>query len=337
MNLGSLFGLGSMMTPPMFPQEAPVPSPTPEPKWLQGLGSPMGQIALSLLANSRRPDGRATPLGQAAGNSILGYQQQQRDLASEELRKKYMEAQIARMQAPDPARQPQSVAEYEYAKQNGYKGSFEDWTARGSGQPSQAGAIQEYNLAKQTGFTGSYLDFLKARAQSGTGPSPSFNPIQGSDGSWYSFDTRTGKASSTGVGSPAKPLPEAQVKQDIAIKNLGQAVDEYTKALPSLSALSYLNPAEHARIGTIYNNMMLQAKEAYNLGVLNGPDFEILQKVVTDPMTVKGAVTPNAALAKQASELKRIMGNMRSNIVNPTQKGDVPKGGANPQDPLGIR
>ena len=37
--------------------------------------------------------------------------------------------------------------------------------------------------------------------------------------------------------------------------------------------------------------MMLQAKEAYNLGVLNGPDFQILQSVVTDPRSLTGAFT----------------------------------------------
>jgi len=56
-----------------------------------------------------------------------------------------------------------------------------------------------------------------------------------------------------------------------------------------------------------YNNMMLQAKEAYNLGVLNGGDYEILQSVVADPTSFKGAFISNAALKKQATELSRMM------------------------------
>jgi hypothetical protein len=60
-------------------------------------------------------------------------------------------------------------------------------------------------------------------------------------------------------------------------------------------------------MGTKYNNMMLQAKEAYNLGVLNGPDLEILTSVITDPRSMKGVITSNKALDGQASELDRIM------------------------------
>jgi hypothetical protein len=96
-------GLPPMMTPPFFPgyPQAQTPAPTPQPKWLSGLNSPLGQIGLQLLANSRRPDGRATPLGQAVGNSVLGYQQQMQSGQDEQLRRRYMEAQIARMQQPE--------------------------------------------------------------------------------------------------------------------------------------------------------------------------------------------------------------------------------------------
>ena len=57
-----------------------------------------------------------------------------------------------------------------------------------------------------------------------------------------------------------------------------------------------LKPSARAGIGTKYNNMLLQAKEAYNLGVLNGPDYEILQTVITDPRSLTGIATPKKAL-----------------------------------------
>jgi hypothetical protein len=50
--------------------------------------------------------------------------------------------------------------------------------------------------------------------------------------------------------------------------------------------------------------MMLQAKEAYNLGVLNGPDYAILQKVVRDPTNPSSLMFTNKALDKQAENLR---------------------------------
>jgi hypothetical protein len=69
--------------------------------------------------------------------------------------------------------------------------------------------------------------------------------------------------------------------------------------------------------------MMLQAKEAYNLGVLNGPDYDILQRVVRDPTNPSSLLFSNKALDKQAENLRTTA----KNIVNTayiTQGRDVP-------------
>ena len=108
-------------------------------------------------------------------------------------------------------------------------------------------------------------------------------------------------------GGPGDKLPESQQKQVVGTQNLSNAIREYRESLRSFGMLDALNPDQRAMMGTKYNNMMLQAKEAYNLGVLNGPDFDILQSVVTDPRSLKGAITSNKALDTQASELDRIM------------------------------
>lgn len=108
-------------------------------------------------------------------------------------------------------------------------------------------------------------------------------------------------------GGPGDKLPESQQKQVVGTQNLSNAIREYRDSLRSFGILDALKPDQRAMMGTKYNNMMLQAKEAYNLGVLNGPDFDILQSVVTDPRSLKGAITSNKALDTQASELDRIM------------------------------
>lgn len=108
-------------------------------------------------------------------------------------------------------------------------------------------------------------------------------------------------------GGPGDKLPESQQKQVVGVNNLSSAIKEYRAELAGYGKFDGLSPDARAKMGTKYNNMMLQAKEAYNLGVLNGPDFDILQSVITDPRSLKGAVTSKDALDSQASELDRIM------------------------------
>lgn len=109
-------------------------------------------------------------------------------------------------------------------------------------------------------------------------------------------------------GGPGDKLPEAQQKQVVGVNNLRNAIAEYRAALSGFGALDKLNPNERAKMGTKYNNMMLQAKEAYNLGVLNGPDYDILQSVITDPRSFQAAIISKDALDTQAAELDRMMG-----------------------------
>jgi hypothetical protein len=111
-------------------------------------------------------------------------------------------------------------------------------------------------------------------------------------------------------------LTESAKKQITGIDSLGKAIDEYTKTLSNWKSADIVSPDKRAEMGTKYNNMMLQAKEAYNLGVLNGPDYDILTSIVTDPSTLKGAITSTDAMAKQATELKRIMQGTRQAVAN---------------------
>lgn len=124
-------------------------------------------------------------------------------------------------------------------------------------------------------------------------------------------------------GGPGDKLPESQQKQVVGTQNLSNAIREYREALKTFGTLDAVKPDQRAMMGTKYNNMMLQAKEAYNLGVLNGPDFAILQSVVTDPRSIKGVITSNNALDTQAAELDRIMSG-----VAQTSSQLKPRGGA---------
>jgi hypothetical protein len=56
-----------------------------------------------------------------------------------------MEAQMAAMGQKKAPQSPASVQEYEYAKQNGFQGSFQDWIVAG-GQTSRPSSVQEWEF-----------------------------------------------------------------------------------------------------------------------------------------------------------------------------------------------
>jgi hypothetical protein len=75
-----------------------------------------------------------------------------------------------------PAEAPTQAKEYEYAKQNGFTGSFLEWQQRAQ-RPEVTADIQGYNLAQSQGYKGSYLDYKKQVGQTAKGGS--FNEQSG--------------------------------------------------------------------------------------------------------------------------------------------------------------
>ena len=117
---------------------------------------------------------------------------------------------------------------------------------------------------------------------------------------------------------------ETSQKQIAGVENTRAALGEYKAALSNWKAIDAANPNARARMGTIYNNALLQAKEAYNLGVLNGPDYMILQSVLTDPASLAGGITSTSALKEQADKLDEIMDRIGTQ-VSATQSGQQPQ------------
>jgi hypothetical protein len=107
-------------------------------------------------------------------------------------------------------------------------------------------------------------------------------------------------------------LPEGATKQVTGSVNMVDAINNYQGIVKKYNGLA-LTPTTRAELSNAYNNMMLQAKEAYNLGVLNGPDLQILQSVVQDPNTFKGTLVDTKMLLGQSNALGRTA---RSTINN---------------------
>lgn len=164
-----------------------------------------------------------------------------------------------------------------------------------------------------------------AKGAAPKGPSFSFNESTG-----LVIDQNTGAVSQprdpqgnlVDVSQFRKPS-ESQEKQVIGVQNTRNAIDEFRNELSNFTRLDTLKPTERARIETKYRNMLMQAKEAYNLGVLNGPDLAILEQIIYNPTSMKGVVVGKEAIDAQASELDRIMGNIKSTVQA--------RGGAVPQ------
>lgn len=144
------------------------------------------------------------------------------------------------------------------------------------------------------------------------------------------IDPRTAQAQPVTMGGQPlgpkdKPLAEGAQKQVLGARNTQDAVTNYLEKLDGWSKGKMVSPDARAEMGNAYNNMMLQAKEAYNLGVLNGPDYAILQSVVKDPTKVGSAIVSNVALAEQGKELRRIAQGIEKNVLEAHGKTYTPR------------
>jgi len=157
--------------------------------------------------------------------------------------------------------------------------------------------MQNYEFAKSTGFKGSFNDFK--------------NQITPYQQAQLNIDRE--RLEMDRIKNLAKPLPEGLNKQVTGAVNLTDAIADYQTKIASFGVRDFANPNKRAEMGNAYNNMMLQAKEAYNLGVLNGPDYDILQRVVKDPTNVTSLAFSNNALSKQADSLRTTASNIVKN------------------------
>lgn len=177
----------------------------------------------------------------------------------------------------------------------------------------KANAVQSYASADN-----SRASAAKTRSEMEQGvKTGALQVVTGDDGVTRVINKATGQAqqvTDAATGAPlvqgGKPLPEAAQKQITGARNLQDAVGGYLKALEGWSNKKMLSPDDRAAMGNAYNNMMLQAKEAYNLGVLNGPDYDILQSVVKDPTKWTSIAVSNEALGNQAKSLRDIAANI---------------------------
>jgi hypothetical protein len=87
------------------------------------------------------PSSTPVSFGQALGPALMAGQQAQQQSGQDMLQAMLLKTKL---QKGSETKKPSDVQSYEYAKSNGYAGTFEDWKRVGSAQPQSPAGIQEY-------------------------------------------------------------------------------------------------------------------------------------------------------------------------------------------------
>ena len=187
---------------------------------------------------------------------------------------------------------------------------------------------REFAAAKNQGFTGSINDFKNQMSDYQKTQAANEKQRLGYEGQRVGLEGARLNLEQQKAAQElmfGKPLPEGALKQVTGATNLKDAIDNYKTKLKDFSTLDIANPNARATMGNAYNNMMLQAKEAYNLGVLNGPDYAILQSVVKDPTNPSALLVGKKTLEQQADDLSKqadiIVGNVYKTHNRPVPAG----------------
>lgn len=160
-------------------------------------------------------------------------------------------------------------------------------------------------------------------------------------------------------GGTVTPLPGTSPAGTEEAKAIRQAIDttipavksqikEYRDALTKTGWADRIVGigAENAKASSAHTNLLLQLKELFNLGVLNGPDYTLMTKMVDPPDSTMAAMRGIKGLNAQLDEVERYIKDRekqwRDRASSLGVRGLVPGGSAPPaqtgnNDPLGIR
>jgi hypothetical protein len=128
-----------------------------------------------------------------------------------------------------------------------------------------------------------------------------------------------------GPADQANAKPSAEyMKQAEAYQNMDDALGNYKNVLSKFGGLDSLSPSKRAELNTAYQNSLLQAKEIYRLGVLNGGDERILKAIINNPLDLTSTLVPKEALLKQASDLQGIIQRNNENLAKVSKQKAIP-------------
>jgi hypothetical protein len=156
------------------------------------------------------------------------------------------------------------------------------------------------------------------------------------------------KSDGTGLepipGGPADPSaknskPPAEVQRmNIALRALEDGLTRYEQILGEFDPRSadQMDPGRKAQIESLTADLRMQMKEAQALGALTGPDMQILDQMLTNPATVRGAYFGRDGLNRQVSEARLSLQRRRNALAAEfNQQGAA--GGVGPSSPVPAR
>ena len=130
--------------------------------------------------------------------------------------------------------------------------------------------------------------------------------------------------------------PVEMQKRYVGLSMMAPVIENYKNLLANYSPLDPPNSANYVRIQNAYTNVITKAKEAFGLGVINGPDMVLIKQAIQDPYSAvsralrngqgkfdaKGVLLQSATdmqnnFAQELAMLKQLYGYQQGNAPAP--------------------
>lgn len=112
----------------------------------------------------------------------------------------------------------------------------------------------------------------------------------------------------------------------LSVKNLEDAITAYENELKTTGPT--VLPAKGAKLKATFTDLQMKTKALFELGVITGPDMQILQGAITDPTTIRGSMMLGKdALMEQLGVLRSAAERSKNNLkeVYGQSEGEAPK------------
>lgn len=145
-----------------------------------------------------------------------------------------------------------------------------------------------------------------------------------------------------GENKPTDGEKNEYAKKTTLFANIESSLDRYENMLRKegaspLGAIGFTTPA-NARMQTAYTDLMIEMKNLFELGALNGPDFAIMQATLQNPATVRGVQLGAEGLGGQLGLIREKLTSARRNLEKSYPGASNAARAQNAtSDPLGIR
>lgn len=100
-----------------------------------------------------------------------------------------------------------------------------------------------------------------------------------------------------------------------SLQGLMKSLDDYEKLFADGGSTMW--PGERKdQLGIAHRDLQMQMKELYNLGVLNGPDLELMNQILIDPTSISGNVMDVLGVADMEKRIPANINQVRQLMLN---------------------